>query len=207
MRKLTRWVWSVGYRYYIGFQYEGIERVPKEGPFIVVANHTSHLDTGALLVILGDHAECLHPVAAKDYWFRDRFWSWVSRTFIDAIPFDRNANLSESLRLATAMLRNKHSLLYFPEGGRSVTGEMQSFKAGIGVLALDSGAPIVPANITGSYQAMAKGRRFPRRHRISVRFGTPISIEPYLQASSNGGTQEIARKITEDAQKAVEALR
>ena len=207
LRKLTRWVWSVVYRYYIGFQYEGVERVPREGPFIVVANHTSHLDTGALLVILRNHTECLHPVAAKDYWFRGRFWSWVSRTFVDAIPFDRHANFTESLRLPTAMLRSNHSLVYFPEGGRSVTGEMQSFKVGIGVLALESGAPIVPANITGSYQSMAKGKRFPRRHRIRVRFGTPISVEPYLQASENGATQEIARKITEDAQKAVEALR
>lgn len=88
-----------------------------------------------------------------------------------------------------------------------MTGEMQTFKPGIGVLALESGAPIVPANITGSYQAMAKGMRFPRRHRIRVRFGEPISVEPYLRASENGATQDIARKITEDAQKAVEALR
>ena len=105
------------------------------------------------------------------------------------------------------MLRNKHALLYFPEGGRSVTGEMKTFKAALGVLALESGAPIVPANISGSYQALAKGMTFPRRHAISVRFGEPIPVEPYLRDSGDGSTQDVARKIAEDAQKAVEALR
>ena len=207
VRKLTHWLWGLGYRYYLGFHYEGVELVPKRGPFIVVANHTSHLDTGALLVLLGGRTECLHPVAAKDYWFRDRLWSWISRTFISAIPFDRHANFTESLRLATAMLKNRHALLYFPEGGRSVTGEMQTFKAGLGVLALESGSPIVPANISGSFQALAKGMTLPRRHRITVRFGEPILVEPYLRDSDGGGTQDIARRIAEDAQKAVEALR
>ena len=206
VRKLTWWLWSLGYRYYLGFEYEGVERVPTSRAFIVVANHTSHLDTGALLVILGDRSGCLHPVAAKDYWFRDRFRSWVSRTFIDAIPFDRNAHFTESLRLPVGLLRENHSLLYFPEGGRSVTGEMQTFKAGVGVLALESGAPIVPANITGSYQAMAKGKWFPRRHSVRVRFGSPIFVETYLESSGDGATQDLARKITEDAQSAVEAL-
>ncbi len=207
VRKLIRWLVGLGYRYYLGVQSEGVDRVPRRGSFIVVANHTSHLDTGALLVLLGGRMERLHPVAAKDYWFRDRFWSWLSRTIINAIPFDRHANFTESLRLAAAMLKDNHSLVYFPEGGRSVTGEIQTFKAGLGVLAMESGASIVPANISGSYEAMPKGMRLPRRYRISVRFGDPISMEPYLAESGSGTTQEMARRITEDAQKAVEALR
>ena len=206
-RKLAHWLLRFGYRYYLGFHYEGLELVPKRGPFIVVANHTSHLDTGALLVLLAGRTGCLHPVAAKDYWFRGWLYSWISRTLVSAIPFDRHANFTESLRLAAAMLRNKHALLYFPEGGRSVTGEMKTFKAGLGVLAMQSGSPIVPANISGSYQALAKGMTFPRRHRISVRFGEPILVEPYLRDSGDGPTQDVARKIAEDVQKAVEALR
>ena len=207
LRRLPRWLLGLVYRHYLGFNYEGVELVPRRGPFIVVANHTSHLDTGALLVLLGGRSECLHPVAAKDYWFRNRLWSWLSRTFVGSIPFDRHANFTESLRLATAMLRNKHALVYFPEGGRSVTGEMKTFKAGLGVLALESGSPIVPAKISGSFQALAKGMTLPRRHRISVRFGEPIPVEPYLRDSGSGATQEVARRIAEDAQKAVEALR
>ena len=103
-------------------------------------------------------------------------------------------------------LRKNHSLLFFPEGGRSTTGEMRAFKSGLGVLALESGAPIVPANISGSFEALAKGRWIPKRHRILVRFGAPISMEPYLEGRGTEDAAELARKITEDAQTAVEAL-
>jgi 1-acyl-sn-glycerol-3-phosphate acyltransferase len=205
-RAMTRWLLALAYRYYLGFQFEGVEQVPTSGPVIVVANHNSHLDTGALLVVLGNRIRDLHPVAAKDYWFRDRVWSWGSRTFINAIPFDRHARLSEGLGLAVALLRQNHSLLYFPEGGRSVTGQMRRFKAGVGVLALESGASIVPANITGSYEALAKGSWLPKRRKIRIRFGTPIPVDQYFQSHGNGATQELARRITDDAQKAVEAL-
>ncbi len=205
-RAMTRWLLALAYRYYLGFEFEGVEHVPTSGPVIVVANHNSHLDTGALLVVLGNRIRDLHPVAAKDYWFRDRLWSWASRTFINAIPFDRHARLSEGLGLAVALLRQNHSLLYFPEGGRSVTGEMRPFKAGVGVLALESGASIVPTNITGSFEALAKGSWLPKRREIRVRFGTPIPVDQYFQPQGNGSTQELARRITDDAQKAVEAL-
>ena len=206
-RTATRWLWSIGYRRYLGIQIEGMERVPNSGPFIVVSNHNSHLDTGLLLVVLANRRRCLHPLAAKDYWFRNRFASWISHTFIDAVPFDRNAHFTQSLGLGVALLRENHSLLYFPEGGRSPTGEMRTFKAGIGVLALESRAQIVPARISGSYEAMAKGMWFPTRHKIRVRFGAPISIQPYLESHGDGDTPELARKITDDVQKAVEALR
>ena len=205
-RSVARWMWSIGYRYYLGIHFEGVERVPDSEAFIVVSNHNSHLDTGALLVILANRDRCLHPLAAKDYWFRNRFASWASRTFIDAIPFDRHAGFTQSLGLAVALLRENHSLLFFPEGGRSTTGEMRAFKAGIGLLALESGASIVPARISGSYEALPKGMLIPRRHKIRVRFGFPISVEPYLQSQSDGDTSELARKITDDVQKAVEAL-
>lgn len=206
VRRFNWWLWSLAYRHYLGFEYEDIDRVPTSGVFIVVANHTSHLDTGALMVILGKRFGCLHPVAAKDYWFRNRFWSWISKTFINAVPFDRNAHFTESLGLSIGLLRKNHSLLYFPEGGRSVTGQMRTFKAGVGVLALESGVPIVPVNIMGSYKALAKGSWFPRRHRVKVRFGSPIYIEQYLGSDGDPLTQDLARRITEDAQIAVEAL-
>jgi 1-acyl-sn-glycerol-3-phosphate acyltransferase len=184
-----------------------MDSVPNSGPFIVVANHNSHLDTGLLLVVLANRSRCLHPLAAKDYWFRNRIASWISHTFIDAVPFDRNAHFAQSLGLGVALLRENHSLLFFPEGGRSTTGEMRTFKAGIGVLALESKAQIVPARISGSYEALSKGMWFPARHKIRVRFGAPIPIQPYLQSHGDGDNPELARKITDDVQKAVEALR
>ena len=206
-RMATRAIASLVFRYYLGLRGEGLEKVPKSGPFIVVSNHSSHLDTGALMLLLGSRIPNLHPVAATDYFFRDRLWRWASRNLIDAVPFDRQGRATESLGLAIALLRQDHSLIYFPEGGRSATGEMQPFKAGIGLLALESGAPVIPANVSGAYEALPKGSSFPKHHPIRVRFGTPISMQPYLQSRGSEGTQELARRITEDVQKAVEDLR
>ena len=132
---------------------------------------------------------------------------WASRTLIDAVPFDRQGLATESLGLAIALLRRDHSLIYFPEGGRSATGEMQPFRAGIGLLAIESGAPVIPANVSGTYEALPKGSSFPKHHPIRVRFGAPISMQPYLQSRGDEGVQDLARRITEDVQKAVEALR
>ncbi len=202
-RALTRLLVSLAYRFYLGFHWEGMENLPPKGPMIVATNHTSHLDTGALLVLLGKRYPDLHPVAAKDYFFRNRRWSWISRVFIDAIPFDRQAHFTDGLGLAVALLRQNHVLIFYPEGGRSVTGEVQPFKTGIGLLALESGAPIVPVHISGSFDVLAKGRSIPKRHPIHVRFGAPIFVETYLQAGSPNGSQEVVRRITEDVQKAV----
>ena len=206
-RSLAARLCSLAYRYYLGIQHEGVERVPASGPLIVVANHNSHLDTGAILLILRNRNRCLHPVAAKDYWFRNRFSRWASRVIVGAVPFDRQARIAPSLGIAVALLKENHCLLYFPEGGRSTTGEMQPFKAGIGVLAMESGAPIVPVNISGTFEALPKGGWFPKRHRVRVRFGSPIVVDQYLEAQRDGNTQELTRKISDDVQKAVEALR
>ena len=205
-RGLTRLLVSLAYRFYLGFHWEGMENLPPKGPMIVATNHSSHLDTGALLVLLGKRYPDLHPVAAKDYFFKNKRWSWISRVFIDAIPFDRHAHFTDGLGLAVALLRQNHVLIFYPEGGRSITGDVQPFKAGVGLLALESGAPIIPVYISGSFEALAKGRSIPKRHPIHVRFGAPILVETYLNGDSPNGSQETARRITEDVQKAVKDL-
>jgi len=202
MRALTRWIVDIAYGHYLGFNWDGIENLPENGPIIVATNHTSHLDTGALLLLLGKRYPDLHPVAAKDYFFRNKFWSCISRVFIDAIPFDRHAHFTDGLGLAVALLRQKHVLIFYPEGGRSTTGSVKPFKTGVGLLSLESGAPIVPVYISGSFESLAKGQSIPKRSPIHVRFGVPIRPETYM--NGNGvSSQEIVRHITDDVQKAV----
>ena len=94
-------------------------------------------------------------------------------------------------------------LIFYPEGGRTTTGGIQPFKPGVGLLAIESGAPIIPVHISGSFEALAKGKSIPKRHPIHVRFGTPILAETYLNGDDPNSPQEIARRITDDVQKAV----
>jgi 1-acyl-sn-glycerol-3-phosphate acyltransferase len=205
-RALTRRLFGLGFRFYLGMTCEGLEHVPKSGPFLVASNHNSHVDTAALLVLLGKGGRPIHPVAAKDYFFRSPWRSWASRLFLGAIPFDRQSAALESLGLAVELLRREHALIFFPEGGRSQDGKIRPFKRGIGFLALESGVPILPVRIEGSFQALPKGRFFLRRHPIRVRIGPPISMEPYLQVVGPPGAQELARRVTEEVEMAVKAL-
>ena len=205
-RTLTRCAFGVSIRLYLGITCEGLEHVPRTGAFIVAGNHNSHVDTAALLALLGKGGRPIHPVAARDYFFRTPLLSWASRMFLGAVPFDRQSQAVESLGLAIELLRRRHSLIYFPEGGRSEDGKLRSFKRGIGVLALESGAPVVPVRIEGSFKVLPKGRFFPRPHHIRVRFAPPISVEAYGKSGEAPSPQELIRRVSEDTRQAVETL-
>ena len=205
-RAFARWLFGLGFRHYLGLTCEGVEHIPASGAFIVASNHSSHVDTTALLVLLGKGDRYLHPVAARDYFFSSPLRAWASRLFLGAVPFDRDGGQVESLGLATELLRRNHSLIFFPEGGRSSDGKIHPFKRGVGVLALESGAAVLPVHIQGSYQALPKGSFFLKRHPVRVRIGPPIAVQPYRDSLETEPVHELTRRITEDAQKAVEAL-
>ena len=190
------------YRWYLPTEVHGIENVPETGACILVANHSSHLDSGAILVALGKKASGLRLVAAKDYFFSTRLGGWFFRNVLNALPFDRRERFIEGLRVCRAALERGERLLIFPEGTRSVTGELQPFKAGIGLLAVELGVPIIPARIQGTYEAMPKGHFWPRPGRIHVAFGEPMRI------SEPGGESryEVYREVADEVRRRVEAI-
>ncbi len=184
---------------------DGMANIPS-GPFILASNHCSHFDTGVLMALLYRGGK-VHPMAAKDYFFRNRVSAWIVRNFVDGAPFDRQSYTPDSLSLALGLLSRDHSLLYFPEGGRSPDGTMRKLKPGVGLLALEAGVPVVPAYISGSYQTLPKGRTVPRPHPIHVRFGPPLYSEPFLRSANGESANELVRLFTEEIEKAVKALR
>jgi 1-acyl-sn-glycerol-3-phosphate acyltransferase len=187
--------------------WEGRELLPERGPFIVVANHTSHVDTGVLLAALGHRARYTHPTAAADYWFRRPAVAWLLSATLGGIPFDRQRrNVARALALPAQVLRNGHALIFYPEGTRSLDGVLQPFRSTVGLLALASAAPIVPAAITGAAKALPKGRMWIDHHPVRVQFGAPIAIEPYLTRLDSEGVASVARCIANDAHDAVERL-
>ena len=202
-------VWAI-YRCYFSIKCNGLENLPRE-PYIIAANHSSHLDTLAIMTILGDERKRLRVLAAKDYWFSTRFKSWFSGELLKFVPFDRHANFLQGLRISQAVLKQNECLLIYPEGTRSVTGELQPFKPGLGLLAYETGSPIIPAYINGTYHALPKGRNLPRKSRIWVTFGKPImpssghEIEETDAAS--GLEQETYRKLADAVRIEIETLR
>jgi 1-acyl-sn-glycerol-3-phosphate acyltransferase len=182
----------------------GLEHIPERGPFIVVANHTSHVDTGVLMTALGPLAHQVHPTAAADYWFRSRFLAWLLHATLGAIPFDRRArNVPKAAALAAQVLRNGHSLIFYPEGSRSEDGQLHEFRSTLGLLALASGAPILPVHITGAAEALPKGESFIAEVPVRVRFGPVRPVEKYLGRLDRESVSDVAQCIANDAREAV----
>lgn len=176
-RRLTRKLLTRIYERWFEFEVHGLENLPSSGAFIIAANHASHMDTGAVMVALGERADKLFVLGARDYFFNTRLKGWFFHTFLRVVPFDRTVNPLEGLRIAAAILQSGYPLLIFPEGTRSVTGKLQPFKPGLGLLAVETGVPVVPALIEGTFEALPKGRLLPRRSKIKVTFGEPVKVE------------------------------
>jgi long-chain acyl-CoA synthetase len=204
---IFRWGARIFYRLAFGLTGRGLDALPKEGPVIIAANHSSHLDSGAILSLLAKRADRLHVLGAKDYFFNSSLKGWIVSTFLNVLPFDRHGDFVRSLGLSQRAVQMGRSLLIFPEGTRSRTGEIQPFKPGLGLLALELGVPVVPAYIDGAFRALPKGQIFPRGSHIRVAFGPPISVEPYRDRRAREPRYPLYKEITGRVQQTVEKLR
>jgi long-chain acyl-CoA synthetase len=192
---------------YCGLRRQGLEHVPPKGrPFLLAANHASHLDSFAVLAALGDRAHEVALVGARDYFFNRAWKRLLLPRALPIIPFDREGDFLEGLRLCREAIGQGLSLLIFPEGTRSPTGELQPFKAGVGVLAVELGLPIIPAAIQGTYQALPKGKALPRRRPIRVAFGPPV-LPGSPEAADERSPHERYRDAVDRVRAAIEALR
>ncbi|MFQ6017946.1 MAG: AMP-binding protein [Kiloniellaceae bacterium] len=166
----------------------GIEHLPRQGPYMLAANHVSDLDPLALAAALP--AGRIRQV----YWGGDAarlFSNPGTRLLCRALhifPLDERFPDS-SLAMGSAILARGNVLAWFPEAWRSPTGELQRFLPGIGRLLARSGVPVVPVVIRGTFEAMPRWRRLPRPHRIRVTFGYPLETAK-LEASGHGATPE-----------------
>ena len=146
-----------------------------DGPVIIVANHTSHLDTAVLLTTLPVERQRTVTVgAAADYFF-DAWWRAIGSALVFAtFPIERHGHgLSNT---PTKLLEDGWSIVMFPEGTRSPDGWTRRFRPGAAALAITHDVPILPVAIRGSYAAMPKGRGWPMPGRppVHVRYGRPI---------------------------------
>ena len=148
-------------------------------PFVVVSNHSSHLDAPLIFGALPRKlSRYVAAGAAADYFF-DVWWrKGLTALFFNAFPVDRNG-LRGRRGLATSLLDDGVPLLLFPEGTRSRTGEMGNFKPGAAALCISRDVPCLPIAIVGASEAMPHGRNWPERGRppIYVTFGEPMRAE------------------------------
>jgi 1-acyl-sn-glycerol-3-phosphate acyltransferase len=167
-------------RWFAPLQINGSENLQGVGPYIFIANHTSHLDALVLLAALPWRLRLRVQIAAAADYFFNRCWKGaLLKLALNLFPFVRKGEgCHASLEVAHQKLRIGQSLLIFPEGTRSPNGQLQPFKRGIGHLALTERVQVVPIWIEGTYAAMPKGARWPHRHPVTITFGQPLSFAP-----------------------------
>lgn len=178
-----------------------LDAIPREGPVILAANHISNADP----VVIG--AWLTPRLGRRIHWLgkREMFdWpvvGWMARHG-GVVPVDRAGADVEAFRLARRVLDAGHVLMVFPEGTRSPTGALQRPKDGLALLALRTGATIVPIGVSGSDRVWPRGRALPRPGgRITMRVGAPFRLADELppdldrKAATGAATDLIMRRI------------
>lgn len=153
----------------------GRENLPAQGSFVMVANHTSHLDTLCLLAAMPlGNLHRAFPAAAQDYFFVSVPRLAIAAVVINAMPFGRQKNIRQSLDVCRHLLANPGNILIlFPEGTRTANGLMSNFKPGVGLLVAGTELPVVPCHLSGGFEAWPKGKWIPRPRKLVLRIGTP----------------------------------
>lgn len=189
-------------RVYHRLQVIGQENLPESGSYIMVCNHTSHLDTLCMLCSVPlKQIHRVFPAAAADYFFSSLPRSAVSAVLINALPFERKVKGGESLTVCSELLKNEGNvLIIFPEGTRTTTGEMGRFRSGIARLVIGTSLPVVPCHLDGGDKAWPKGKLIPRPRKLRLAMGRPRTFE-HLDESS-----ESIRTICDELYTAVASL-
>ena len=149
------------------------------GAFLVCPNHSSHFDSSTLRLALGPHLRRrLAIAAAADYFWRNRVLAFLAG-WLGSFPFNRaGSGGHESIKAIEGLLGRGWGVLIYPEGTRSRTGQMASFKPGPGFIAVRTGCQVLPVRIVGAHAVLPVGARVPRRVHVEVRFGQPMRARP-----------------------------
>jgi long-chain acyl-CoA synthetase len=195
------------YDRFLATHYEGQANIPPHTNFIVAANHSSHLDMGLTKMALGEAGKDMVVLAAADYFFDTKYKRAVMENFTNLVPMERTGSLRQSLRHAMSFLNRGYNALIFPEGTRSVTGEMADFKPVIGYLALHTRVGILPVYLHGTYDAMPKGSNLIKNRKVGARIGRYLEIADLEEMTKGLPRAEVYRLISARVRHEVENLR
>jgi long-chain acyl-CoA synthetase len=206
----ARWLLQAGFIrpvlwYYMKLRVMGREKFDGlDKPFLVIANHISHLDAGVLAMAIPWRVRKRIAVAAAadvfQEWdagqapFRERLGRKAATALallgINIFPFQRYAGIKKSLEYTGRLMDWGWSIMIFPEGKLSHDGTVKEFKAGIGLLVKEMDATVVPSKIQGLYEIMDYRFRWPQKHgEVTIRFGDPIRFP------SDATYEEIAKRL------------
>lgn len=206
-RQLLRSLHRFAYDRALRVKVTGQENIPYNEQCIIISNHCSHLDLGLVKYALADYAPNISALAASDYFFDTQYKRDFFEPFTNLIPVDRTAAFETSLRFAEQAMGEGKIVLVFPEGTRSMSGQLQEFKHGIGYLQSKSRLSILPLYLRGTHRALPKGSAFPTSRKLKAHIGPMISADFLAQQTEGKNRVETYGTIATLLQQAIEALR
>lgn len=164
------------FKVYLRLQGIGGEELPRSGPLLLAANHRSFLDPFVIGALMR------RPVyyVAKRELFERRWQAWLLRS-LGAFPIDRGRSDEEAMATAKSILLRGDCVLIFPEGTRVRRGPLGAPRRGVGRLALETGAPVIPVAVIGTNEVRRGWRVRPRK--VRVRFGRTLSLPTFEEVS------------------------
>jgi len=178
-----------------GVSLKGSENLPKDEPYIIIANHNSHLDILAIMSMYkSEDVINVSPVAASDYFFSNKYLKWISLNLIGIIPINRKVSRKEGshpLDEVFKEIENKKTLIIFPEGSRGEAEQLQKFKNGIGHIAKKfPNLKILPVVLENA------GKSLPKNEALFVPFIIKMNIKEAITfEASNLDTKEFVQKL------------
>jgi 1-acyl-sn-glycerol-3-phosphate acyltransferase len=188
---MVQWFFSTLLASTFGLRATGRKNIPATGAAMLVSNHLSHLDVLVLGILLD---RPLNYVARSTLFFFPLGWFIRS---LGAFPIQRDGIGAQGLKETLRRLKAGGIVTLFPEGTRTLDGELGEMKSGIAMLATKAKVPILPAAIAGTFEAWPRSRSFPVPHPIRVHFGRPISPELARSLDPDALTALIRERILE----------
>jgi 1-acyl-sn-glycerol-3-phosphate acyltransferase len=186
--------------FYVNINIKGVDNIPDCGPVIVISNHQSNLDP----MILFNSFPRPVPFMTKKELFNIPVFSWVMRQ-VGNFPVKRGSVDRNAMDMARNLLESGNAICIFPEGTRSKTGEIGSFKSGVSYIWKGSGCPVfLPVTLKGSIDLLPKGEFIPRPCNVEVSFGKVIKISEDIWDDSN--KKDSASKVAEILEKTIKQM-
>ena len=179
---------QVIFRDRFSLKYEGLEKLPAKGGYILSSNHQSYLDPVALAAVLPHDVFVNSFAVGTSEIFGAGFMRKLARA-VRVVVVDPDANLIPAMKAGAFGLRHGRNLILYPEGERSIDGTPRTFKKGAAILSIHLQVPIVPIAIDGFYEAWPRGKSFQKFAPLKMKFGDPIYPPPESAASEKAYAQ------------------
>jgi long-chain acyl-CoA synthetase len=199
---LATWILPLA-RLFARLEVTGLEHLRGlQGPVVFASNHTSHMDVPVILAALpGCWRARVAPAMVKEFfkahffpaehtwrqWFTNSLNYYLAAFYFNAFPLpQREAGARQTLKYIGELTGGGWSVLIFPEGVRSTSGDIKPFRGGIGMIASRLEVPVVPVRLDGADRVLPTGSSFIRPGRVRVAFGAPLRLhgEDYAALAS-----------------------